>query len=129
GEENQEKEEYGEFEKTHCLAPFKKRRFQKLRSRQPKLAASLLDRPALFLVCCRSGRSFSSSQKLIRIDPCMTRGERADVEVPKLVDEPKAVSLVCLMTAPVVPSGFVTVRRPKVILPSMSLKFARLNIL
>lgn len=29
----------------------------------------------------------------------MTRGERALVGVPKLVAEPKAVSLVCIMTA------------------------------
>src|SRR5207248_731591 len=69
------------------------------------------------------------AQKFILIEPCITRGERADIEVPKLVAEPKAVSLVCLMTAPVVPSAFVTARKANVIAPSMSLKFARLNIL
>ena len=68
-------------------------------------------------------------QKLILTDPCITRGERALVGVPKLVAEPNEVSLVCLMTAPVVPSGFVTVRRAKVMLPSMSLKFTWLNML
>ena len=47
------------------------------------------------MLFCRE-RLQSVDQKSIWIDACITRGERALMDVPKLVAEPNAVSLVCL---------------------------------
>ena len=69
------------------------------------------------------------TQKLIRIDACITLGVRAVVGVPNVL-------LVCLMAAvqtlvaeqAAAGLGF-TWTKPKTIAPSMSLKFARLKML
>src|SRR2546422_5306034 len=76
--------------------------------------------------------SLASDQKLILIDACITRGVRAVVVVPK---EFLVCWIVAVHTLPgavqgvtgVVPAPGLFCTRPKVRVPSMSSKFARLK--